>query len=267
MPTYFGLKALSHVLAALEENHARSNPVCFGFHSGRLQVPWRRAGATQGTIQGSDTTKQVRATETLNTEHLAAEDEAAAHEVLTVAVGDTFATPLSEVLAQQHLQKRDIPRLAQDKRFVGALDNACNRTCAGSFWLVFYLQALQAAPKPIQDLVTTIEEDELFRFGNGGAQKSNVRYRLPMALGSTLVLVWVSIVPVPSLGLLLGRDFLSGIGAVLSFSRKKLRADLVNGEMLDLGQLAAGHFSLPLQPSMWPRPGSQRWRRLGRWHC
>ena len=126
----------------------------------------------------------------MNTEHLADEDDATAHEVLTVAVGDLFASPLSQMLAQQHLQKLDIPRLAQDKRFVGALDSACNRTCAGSSWLVFYLQALQAAPKPIQDLVTTIEEDELFRFGNGGAQKSNVRYRLPMALGSTLVVIF-----------------------------------------------------------------------------
>ena len=126
----------------------------------------------------------------MNTEHLADEDDATAHEVLTVAVGDLFASPLSEMLAQQHLQKLDIPRLAQDKRFVGALDSACNRTCAGSSWLVFYLQALQAAPKPIQDLVTTVEEDELFRFGNGGTQTSNVRYRLPMALGSTLVVIF-----------------------------------------------------------------------------
>ena len=65
--------------------------------------------------------------------------------------------------------------------------------------------------------------DELFRFGNGGTQRSNVRYRLPMMVGNNLVAVWVSVVKVPSLGLLLGRDFLDGIGAVVSFTKQKLR--------------------------------------------
>ena len=46
-----------------------------------------------------------------------------------------------------------------------------------------------------------------------------------MMVGNTLVCVWTSVVHVPSLGLLLGRDFLDGVGAVLSFSRRVLRAD------------------------------------------
>ncbi|CAK9111469.1 unnamed protein product [Durusdinium trenchii] len=212
----------------------------------------------------SQMTKQVRVTETLNTEHVAPEEpDDMGHEVMTVAAGDSWDRPLFEVLMQHHTDPKNTPRLAQDKRFVGALDSACNRTCAGSSWLAFYLQALERAPSYIQNLIITNPENELFRFGNGGTQRSTVRYRLPMALGSTLVLVWVSIVPVPSLGLLLGRDFLSAIGAVLSFGRKLLRADLVGGELLELGQLAAGHFALPLQPRQWPRPDSQRWRKLG----
>ncbi|CAK9035342.1 unnamed protein product [Durusdinium trenchii] len=212
----------------------------------------------------SQMTKQVRVTETLNTEHVAPEEpDDMGHEVMTVAAGDSWDRPLFEVLMQHHTDPKNTPRLAQDKRFVGALDSACNRTCAGSSWLAFYLQALERAPSYIQNLIITTPENELFRFGNGGTQRSTVRYRLPMALGSTLVLVWVSIVPVPSLGLLLGRDFLSAIGAVLSFGRKLLRADLVGGELLELGQLAAGHFALPLQPRQWPRPDSQRWRKLG----
>ena len=208
----------------------------------------------------SQMTKQVRVTETLNTEHVAPEEpDDMGHEVMTVAAGDSWDRPLFEVLMQHHTDPKSTPRLAQDKRFVGA----CNRTCAGSSRLAFYLQALERAPSYIQNLIITTPENELFRFGNGGTQRSTVRYRLPMALGSTLVLVWVSIVPVPSLGLLLGRDFLSAIGAVLSFGRKLLRADLVGGELLELGQLAAGHFALPLQPRQWPRPDSQRWRKLG----
>ena len=212
--------------------------------------------------------KQVRVTETLNTEHLPEEpllDEASTgHEVLMVTT-DTFQLPLSEVLAQSNELVAPNPRLASDKRFVGALDSACNRTCAGSSWLRWYLESLKEAPQAVQDLVLQVPEDELFRFGNGGAKKSNVRYRLPMMVGSTLIVVWVSIVPVASLGLLLGRDFLSGIGAVMSFARKKLRADLVNGgELLDMGQLAAGHFTLPMRPTTsWKCPGTQRWRSFG----
>ena len=206
--------------------------------------------------------KQVRVAETLNTEHLPPEDDehdgGDANEVMMATHDSLFAHGLQEALKSEHS-----PNLATDKRFVGALDSACNRTCAGNVWLSFYLQALEKAPKVVRQLIQTVEEDELFRFGNGGTQRSTIRYRLPMMVGSSLVLVWVSIVPVASLGLLLGRDFLSGIGAVLSFGRRKLRADLVNGEMIDLGQLTAGHFCLSLQLATWPCPGPQRWRKMG----
>jgi hypothetical protein len=60
-----------------------------------------------------------------------------------------------------------------------------------------------------------------------------------MMIGSSLLTVWVSVVDVPSLGLLLGRDFLDAIGAVLSFSRKMLRADLLDGSLVPLRQIAA----------------------------
>ena len=48
-----------------------------------------------------------------------------------------------------------------------------------------------------------------------------------MVIGTDLVLIWVSIIPVESLGLglLLGRDWLEGVGCVLSFSKKIMRAD------------------------------------------
>ena len=228
------------------------------------KAPGAGLAKPKGRGKGTPPAKQVRVTEALNTEHVvppsADEDE---HEVMAVSNEECFTMPLSEVLNQQHVKTLSVLCLAQDKKFAGALDSACNRTCAGSSWLAYYLASLSKAPKEIQDLIIAVKEDELFRFGNGGTQRSTIRYRLPMTLGSSLVLVWVSIVPVPSLGLLLGRDYLSAIGAVLSFGRKKLRADLVNGEMLELGQLAAGHFALPLQPTTWPSPGTQRWRKLG----
>ena len=146
---------------------------------------------------------------------------------------------------------------------IGALDSACNRTCSGNVWLNHYLKSLEKAPKEIQNLIKASPESEVFRFGNGGCKTSFMRYRLPMMVGSSLLTVWVSVVDVPSLGLLLGRDFLDAIGAVLSFSRKMLRADLLDGSLVPLRQIAAGHFALRLAPPTWTLPGALRWRRTG----
>ena len=155
------------------------------------------------------------------------------------------------------------PQLMSDKRLVGALDSACNRTCTGSTWLQGYLDALADAPQSIKDLIQSVPEREVFRFGNGGTQESTRRWRLPMMVGNTLVCVWTSVVHVPSLGLLLGRDFLDGVGAVLSFSRRVLRADHLDGALIPLRQLMAGHFALQLLPKEWPMPGALKWRKLG----
>ena len=84
-----------------------------------------------------------------------------------------------------------------------------------------------------------------------------------MMVGNNLLAVWVSVVKVPSLGLLLGRDFLDGIGAVISFTKQKLRPDFLDGKLISLSQVAAGHFALSLVPSTWPRLGGLRWRRWG----
>ena len=83
-------------------------------------------------------------------------------------------------------------------------------------------------------------------------------------IGKQLVLFWTSVVPVPSLGLLLGRDFLDAVGAVLSFARRALRCDhLDSSVIIPLRQLTAGHFMLPLIPPAWCRPDAQRWRSFG----
>ena len=37
----------------------------------------------------------------------------------------------------------------------------------------------------------------------------------------------------------------------------------MDGSLVRLRQLAAGHFALRLAPSEWPLPGAQRWRKLG----
>ena len=156
--------------------------------------------------------------------------------------------------------------LAEDKHLVGALDSACNRTCSGPRWLEGYLKQVREGPTWIRSLVSHVEEAERFKFGNGGLAPSSKRWRLPMCIGGRVLLVWVSEVPVASLGLLLGRDFLDAVGAILDFSKRTLQcvnlfAD--SGRTLELRQMAAGHFMLELLPDSWPRLGPGRWRRIG----
>lgn len=155
--------------------------------------------------------------------------------------------------------------LSWDKRLVGALDTACNRTCTGTTWLSTYLQCLQGAPEHIRKLAFSVPEHEVFRFGNGGTQVSEERWRLPVLLGDCLACIWVSVVPVQSLGLLLGRDFLEAVGSTLNFAKKTIRFSYLSSQVLPLRQLMAGHFMLHLQPEngVWRSPGPGKWRKLG----
>ena len=173
---------------------------------------------------------------------------------------------LSEALASTQEDPPEVPLiagLARDKMLVGALDTACNRTVTGMIWLKGFLEELKHAPQEVQSLVKREDEVEMFRFGNGGVQKSVERWRLPMMVGNTLFCFWTSVVRVPSLGLLLGRDFLDGIGAVLSFTQRLLRCDHLQSTVVPLRQMSAGHFLLQLIPSAWCRPLDSRWRRVG----
>lgn len=113
----------------------------------------------------------------------------------------------------QNAKAKQPAELSSDKKLVGALDSACNRTCSGEVWINHYINSLSNAPQFIQNLIISSPEKEVFRFGNGGCKTSFKRYRIPMMIGDVLLCVWVSVVDVPSLGLLLGRDFLDSIGA------------------------------------------------------
>ena len=155
--------------------------------------------------------------------------------------------------------------LSWDKRFVGALDTACNRTVTGTTWLSTYLQALQDSPAHVQSMIKCFAEREVFHFGNGGTQSSQERWRLPIVLGGQLICINVSVVPVPSLGLLLGRDFLESLGSTLSFAKKTIVFSILGPQVVHLQQLMAGHFMLHLQPKdgLWPGLGPEKWRKLG----
>jgi len=212
--------------------------------------------------------KHVMIAEAMNTEYVMpaetfGEDPPEPHEINAVsAVKGLPTSTLSEALSMQTstvvLEKSPQLELASDKKLVGALDSACNRTVTGFTWLSGFLIELKKAPADVRALVKRQQERELFRFGNGGVQRSLERWRLPMVLGDQLFLFWTSVVDVPSLGLLFGRDFLDGIGAGLNFNRRLLRCDRLGTGHIPLRQLAAGHFLLEIIPRAWIRPGSQR---------
>ena len=197
----------------------------------------------------------------MTTEHYVSESPAAeeeAHEVLTVAV-----LPLSQSLVaaveESHMKPKEVNLsaigLTADKRLVGALDSACNRACTGPDWLHCYPKSLQNAPEEIQNLVQSKPGHETFHFGNGGTKVSLERWRLPTVIGGQ--------VDVPSLGLFLGTDFLEAVGADISFLRRELRCERLDGQPIALKQLSAGHYLLPLVPTSWPTVGTHRWRRMG----
>ena len=154
--------------------------------------------------------------------------------------------------------------MANDKLEVGALDSACNRTCAGPVWMESYMSKLHSeAPQHVQDLVMSVDEVENFRFGNGGMAPSSKRWRIPAVIGEQIILIWISLVPINSLGCLLGRDFLDAVGGILSFADRTLECSFLGTPRQRLDQMQAGHFILPLQPRQWPRLASGRWRKVG----
>ena len=153
--------------------------------------------------------------------------------------------------------------LARPKPKAGPLDSACSRTCAGTAWLEDYVDQLATAPDHVKELVTTKIETESFRLGNGGVLPSTLRWRIPLVFSGELICVWVSAVPVPSLGLLLGRDVLDGLRGVLDFSAKSLVCKVFGEALTALEKLSAGHLALKLIPEAWPELGKGRRRKLG----
>ncbi|CAE6915744.1 RE2 [Symbiodinium sp. CCMP2592] len=215
---------------------------------------------TGGATMGSSPQRRVQLAETFSaeaTQETAEPDQY--HETAVVTNVGSFAEAL-EASQPHEVQSA----MAVDKRLVGALDSACNRTVCGRFWLEGYLQALSNSPlwQALQPLVKTEPERENFKFGNDGVKASYSRHRLPMVVGQSCVLVWTSVVEVESLGLLLGRDFLEAVGGVISFTRRALRADHLDGSRIPLRQLSAGHFFLDVFPRAWGST-TRPWRREG----
>ena len=107
-------------------------------------------------------------------------------------------------------------------------------------------------------------ESENFRFGrNGnGVVPSLQRWRLPALIGETLILFWVSMVPISAWGCLIGRDLFESVGAILDFMKRTLTCAHLDSGLLQLRQMLAGHFLIDLS---WSAPSQKpgKWRRYG----
>ena len=73
-------------------------------------------------------------------------------------------------------------------------------------------------------MATWQPEQERFKFGNGGKLPSDRRWRLPASVGGAQVFFHTSVVDSPTLGLLLGKDFLTAVGANLNFGESTFDA-------------------------------------------
>ena len=112
--------------------------------------------------------KHVMIAEAMNTEYVMpaetfGKDPPEPHEINAVsAVKGLPTSTLSEALSMQTSaavpEKPQHLELASDKRLVGALDSACDRTVTGSTWLSGFLNELKKAPADVRALVKRQQE-------------------------------------------------------------------------------------------------------------
>ena len=133
--------------------------------------------------------------------------------------------------------------MARVSESLAALDSACNRTVCGPLWLE---QALERVPGRLKHLVASVEESEKFRFGNGGVLTSTSRTRLPAVVDNKVVCVWLSCVPNPRLGCLLGKDTMEALGTVIDFEDGVVTFKLLDLHDFPLYTLKAGHYGVDL---------------------
>ena len=113
-------------------------------------------------------------------------------------------------------------------------------------WVQRYLDTLRSLD--LDHEVTEQDEDESYKFGNGGTLPSTRRVTVPICIGDKPTKISFSVVDSPGLSLLIGRDFLEEHRAVMDIARKTLR---VGKHTAELVTTRAGHFGLPLRPDAW----------------
>ena len=129
---------------------------------------------------------------------------------------------------------------------IGVCDTACQYSVAGTMWVQRYLDTLRSLD--LDHEVTEQDEDESYKFANGGTLPSTRRVTVPICIGDKPTKISFSVVDNPGLSLFIGRDFLEEHRAVMDIARKTLR---VGKHTAELVTARAGHFGLPLRPDAW----------------
>ncbi|CAE8585764.1 unnamed protein product [Polarella glacialis] len=127
----------------------------------------------------------------------------------------------------------------------GAIDTASTISVAGRRWWEAYQRSLQLFD--LSSLVTVSRCRERFRFGNGGILVAKERVTVPAVVCGGPMLLSFCVVDSFLLPLLIGRDVLENIGALINFKTRRLELPGVtpSARLLDS---RGGHFAIDLRP-------------------
>ncbi|CAE8634312.1 unnamed protein product, partial [Polarella glacialis] len=125
----------------------------------------------------------------------------------------------------------------------GIIDTACALSVAGDAWWNSYKADLAA-----YNLLKHAHEQpsvEPFRFGDGGILTAQLAVVAPAVIANTPLEVFFCVVPSQTLGLLLGRAFLTKHDAAINLQRREI--SIANRKQA-LEDSFGGHFCVPLRP-------------------
>ena len=103
-------------------------------------------------------------------------------------------------------------------------------------------------------LVERSATNEVFKFGDDGRSPAYWRYKIPSMCFGKPVFIWVSVVDVKGLRLLLGKDYLRGLGCRIDFFKDLFdswRSGLRSKPLMELKQ---GHCRMGLHDTKFEIP-------------
>ena len=129
------------------------------------------------------------------------------------------------------------------------MDTECRYSVAGERWYRDYLELCKQSG--LQAYCEEQPEHEVYRFGNATKCSSSIRATVPCYIAGPRMISF-SVIPVPSLGLLLGDDFFEEIGGTLDLSKNQFRPRGCSS--IELGRSTRGHRSIDLRPQDFTPP-------------
>ncbi|CAE8601098.1 unnamed protein product [Polarella glacialis] len=127
----------------------------------------------------------------------------------------------------------------------GVIDTASTISVAGRRWWEAYQHSLQLFD--LSSLVTVSRCRERFRFGNGGILVAKEKVTAPAVICGSPMLLSFCVVDSFLLPLLIGRDALENIGALINFKTRRLELPCVTSSARLLDS-RGGHFAIDLRP-------------------